>query len=77
MLSSFRPQGGIVSSVAIYASDFGRERMATEDVQGPAELIEESEGEDEETVEVMQIFIDFSLEPSAHLLFVAIFIKLT
>ena len=56
LLNSFRPQGGVIRSVAIYPSDFGRERMAAEDVQGPAELIEESEGEDEETVEVMGTF---------------------
>ena len=57
LLSSFRPQGGIVKSVAIYPSDFGQERMAAEDVQGPAELIDEGEEEDEETVEVKRVLL--------------------
>lgn len=52
LFSSFRPQGGVVKSATIYPSDFGLERMAAEDVEGPAELIEEREGEEEETVEV-------------------------
>ena len=58
LLSSFRPQGGIIRSVAIYPSDFGLERMVAEDVQGPAELIEEGEEENEkETTEVNGVLI--------------------
>ena len=48
-LSSFCPQGGRVSSVKIYTSEFGKKRLAEEDQFGPEELRkrDEQEAEDE------------------------------
>ncbi|KAH8269901.1 hypothetical protein KR044_007143 [Drosophila immigrans] len=39
LLSSFLPPGGSLLSVKIYPSDFGKARMAEEDVHGPSELL--------------------------------------
>lgn len=38
LFSSFKPKGGVVLSVTIYPSDFGKERMKAEETQGPLEL---------------------------------------
>lgn len=40
LLDSFKPPGGVVQRVSIYPSEFGKERMAVEQVSGPAELVE-------------------------------------
>lgn len=40
LLDSFRPPGGVVQRVSIYPSEFGKQRMAVEQVSGPAELVE-------------------------------------
>ena len=42
-LSSFKPQGGSVLSVTLFPSDFGLERMKSEDTAGPAELFDQSD----------------------------------
>ncbi len=38
VLNSFCPTGGRVLSVTIFPSDFGKQRLAEEEIQGPAEL---------------------------------------
>ncbi|XP_029773330.1 ESF1 homolog [Suricata suricatta] len=39
LFSSFKPKGGVIFSVKIYPSEFGKERMKEEQVQGPVELL--------------------------------------
>ena len=38
LLSSFKPAGSSIVSVTIYPSDFGLERMAQEEIEGPVGL---------------------------------------
>ncbi|KAJ5179869.1 hypothetical protein N7492_003079 [Penicillium capsulatum] len=46
VFSSFLPTGGKVSKVAVYPSEFGRERMEKEEVEGPPKEIFASQKED-------------------------------
>ncbi|CAG0898289.1 unnamed protein product [Darwinula stevensoni] len=51
LMSSFLPSGGLIKSVKIYPSEFGKQRMRDEAVEGPKELLAErafSSSSDEE-----------------------------
>lgn len=39
LFNSFKPKGGVIFSVKIYPSEFGKERMKEEHIQGPVELL--------------------------------------
>lgn len=45
LLDSFKPPGGVVRRVSVYPSEFGKERMEHERVNGPAELVEAAAAE--------------------------------
>lgn len=57
VLSGFKPDTGIIKSVTIYPSEFGKERLVLEDTQGPPQeifknkKIEEDSDDEEVTVE--------------------------
>ncbi|XP_069810493.1 ESF1 homolog [Dendropsophus ebraccatus] len=48
LFNSFKPKGGIVFSVKIYPSEFGKERLKEEELHGPTELKNISEDVSEE-----------------------------
>ncbi|XP_017773935.1 PREDICTED: ESF1 homolog [Nicrophorus vespilloides] len=56
LMTSFLPPGGSIISVNIYPSEFGKQRMAEEDIKGPKELVSsndqyEVDDDDEENEE--------------------------
>lgn len=48
LFSSFAPQGGRIEKVSIYPSEFGKERMKREDVEGPPKEIFKKASKDED-----------------------------
>ncbi|XP_051716800.1 ESF1 homolog [Ctenopharyngodon idella] len=51
LFNSFKPKGGVVLSVTIYPSEFGKERMNAEQTQGPLELVSLPEDPEADTEE--------------------------
>ncbi|XP_062303974.1 ESF1 homolog isoform X1 [Osmerus eperlanus] len=51
LFNSFKPKGGVVLSVKIYPSEFGKERIQTEQTQGPLELMALPEDPEKDTEE--------------------------
>ncbi|KAI1896880.1 hypothetical protein AGOR_G00099400 [Albula goreensis] len=51
LFNSFKPKGGVVLSVKIYPSEFGKERMKLEQTQGPLELVTLPDNPDKDTEE--------------------------
>ncbi|XP_045078095.1 ESF1 homolog [Coregonus clupeaformis] len=51
LFNSFKPKGGVVLSVKIYPSEFGKERIQQEQTQGPLELMALPEDPDKDTEE--------------------------
>ncbi|KAI0905376.1 hypothetical protein F4823DRAFT_143640 [Ustulina deusta] len=51
LFSSFTPQGGHIEKVSIYPSEFGKERMKREEVEGPPKEIFKKAAEDEDELD--------------------------
>ncbi|GJQ65392.1 hypothetical protein Trydic_g7502 [Trypoxylus dichotomus] len=54
LFNSFLPQASVIKSIAIYPSEFGKQRLKEEEVNGPTELVDkklENPDEDEENEE--------------------------
>nr|AAH54666.1 Zgc:66241 [Danio rerio] len=51
LFNSFKPKGGVVLSVTVYPSEFGKERIHAEQTQGPLELSSLPENPDADTDE--------------------------
>ena len=54
-MKDFLWPGGSVKSVDVYLSDFGRERLAEEDVLGPQELREAGQDRDNDGIESFRL----------------------
>lgn len=52
LFSSFAPQGGRIERVSVYSSEFGKERMQREELEGPPrEIFKKKQDSDEEDLE--------------------------
>ncbi|XP_065158130.1 ESF1 homolog [Atheta coriaria] len=51
LFNSFLPPGGSISSIIIYPSEFGKKRLAEEEIKGPAELVQSNEDNENENEE--------------------------
>ncbi|KAJ8394102.1 hypothetical protein AAFF_G00049070 [Aldrovandia affinis] len=51
LFNSFKPKGGVVLSVKVFPSEFGKERMLAEQTQGPLELVSLPENPEKDTEE--------------------------
>ncbi|XP_043912127.1 ESF1 homolog [Protopterus annectens] len=51
LFNSFKPKGGVIFSVKIYPSEYGKERLKAEECQGPVEILSVPENSTEDTEE--------------------------
>uniref|UniRef100_A0A674DZV7 ESF1, nucleolar pre-rRNA processing protein, homolog (S. cerevisiae) n=1 Tax=Salmo trutta TaxID=8032 RepID=A0A674DZV7_SALTR len=58
LFNSFKPKGGVVLSVKIYPSEFGKERVQQEQTQGPLELMALPEDPDKDTGEYYHAVVE-------------------
>ncbi|CAD7086739.1 unnamed protein product [Hermetia illucens] len=62
LCNSFLPPGGSILSVKIYPSEFGKQRMAEEDLHGPPELTRKEQGSEEDSDEELVKEVDSDVE---------------
>ncbi|KAK2095730.1 pre-rRNA-processing protein esf1 [Saguinus oedipus] len=63
LFNSFKPKGGVIFSVKIYPSEFGKETMKEEQVQGPVELLSIPEDAPEKDWTSREKLRDYQFKP--------------